>query len=88
MATCNPADAINWGDKIGRLKAGLHGDVLVTTDRLDDPYENLVRSIERDVQLVAINGQPFYGTTKLMKAAGAQRAEKALSGARRRPTPR
>ena len=35
---CNPADAINWGDKIGRLKAGLHGDVLVTTDRLDDPY--------------------------------------------------
>ena len=38
MATCNPADAINWGDRIGRLKAGLHGDVLVTTDRLDDPY--------------------------------------------------
>ena len=37
MATCNPADAINWGDKIGRLKPGLHGDVLVTTDRLDDP---------------------------------------------------
>ena len=25
--------------------------------------------------LVAINGQPFYGTTKLMKAAGAQHAE-------------
>ena len=33
MATCNPADALNWGDRIGRLKAGLHGDVLVTTDR-------------------------------------------------------
>ena len=75
MATCNPADAINWGDKIGRLKTGLHGDVLVTTDRLDDPYRNLVKSIERDVQLVAINGQPFYGTTALMKAAGATRAE-------------
>ena len=84
MATCNPADAINWGDKIGRLKAGLHGDVLVTTDRLDDPYENLVRSIERDVQLVAINGQPFYGTTKLMKAAGAQRAEPISVGRLRR----
>ena len=84
MATCNPADAINWGDKIGRLKAGLHGDVLVTTDRLDDPYENLVKSIERDVQLVAINGQPFYGTTKLMKAAGATRAEPISVGRLRR----
>jgi cytosine/adenosine deaminase-related metal-dependent hydrolase len=84
MATCNPADAINWGDKIGRLKAGLHGDVLVTTDRLDDPYENLVKSVERDVQLVAINGQPFYGTTKLMKAMGADRAEPISLGRLRR----
>jgi 5-methylthioadenosine/S-adenosylhomocysteine deaminase len=84
MATCNPADAINWGDKIGRLKAGLHGDVLVTTDRLDDPYQNLVRSTERDVQLVAINGQPFYGTTKLMKAAGAKHAEPMSLGRLRR----
>ena len=24
MATRNPADAINWGERIGRLKAGLH----------------------------------------------------------------
>jgi hypothetical protein len=85
MATCNPADAINWGDKIGRLKAGLHGDVLVTTDRIaDDPYRNLIESVERDVQLVAINGQPFYGTTKLMKAMGAQHAEPIRLGRLRR----
>jgi len=75
MATCNPADAINWGERIGRLKPGLHGDVLVTTDRGGDPYKNLIESVERDVLLVAINGQPFYGTTKLMKAASAQHAE-------------
>jgi cytosine/adenosine deaminase-related metal-dependent hydrolase len=84
MATCNPADAINWTDKIGRLKPGLHGDVLVTTDRVDDPYRNLIESIERDVLLVAINGQPFYGTTKLMKAAGADRAEPIKVGRLRR----
>jgi cytosine/adenosine deaminase-related metal-dependent hydrolase len=84
MATCNPADTINWGDKIGRLKQGLHGDVLVTTNRLDDPYENLIRSTERDVQFVAINGQPFYGTTKLMKAASADRAEPISLGRLRR----
>ena len=85
MATRNPADAINWGERIGRLKAGLHGDVLVTTDRVpDDPYRNLIESIERDVLLVAINGQPFYGTTALMKAAGAQRAEPIRLGRLRR----
>src|SRR6185312_16327505 len=48
MATSNPADAINWTDKIGRLKSGLHGDFLVTTDRIDgDPYRNLIESVER-----------------------------------------
>jgi 5-methylthioadenosine/S-adenosylhomocysteine deaminase len=84
MATCNPADAINWGERIGRLKAGLHADVLVTTDREKDPYRNLIESVERDVLLVAINGQPFYGTTKLMKATGADRAEPIKVGRLRR----
>jgi 5-methylthioadenosine/S-adenosylhomocysteine deaminase len=85
MATRNPADAINWGDRIGRLKPGLHGDVLVTTDRTpDDPYRNLIESVERDVLLVAINGQPFYGTTKLMNAAGAEHAEPIKVGRLRR----
>jgi 5-methylthioadenosine/S-adenosylhomocysteine deaminase len=85
MATSNPADAINWTDKIGRLKKGLHGDFLVTTDRLeDDPYRNLIESVERDVLLVAINGQPFYGTTKLMNAAGAEHAEPIKVGRLRR----
>ena len=75
MATCNPADALGWSDRLGRLKVGLHGDVLVTTDRGGDPYRNLIESVERDVLFVAINGQPFYGTPELMGAAGAQHAE-------------
>jgi 5-methylthioadenosine/S-adenosylhomocysteine deaminase len=84
MATRDPADAINWSERIGRLKAGLHGDVLVTTDRGGDAYQNLIESVERDVLLVAINGQPFYGTTKLMKATGAQHAEPIRLGRLRR----
>jgi cytosine/adenosine deaminase-related metal-dependent hydrolase len=76
MATCNPADALGWGDRIGRLKQGLHGDVLVTTNRLDaEPYRNLITAHESDVQFVAINGYPFYGTSRLMAAAKAQHAE-------------
>jgi 5-methylthioadenosine/S-adenosylhomocysteine deaminase len=84
MATCNPADALSWGDRIGRLKPGLHADVMVTTDRNGDPYRNLIESIERDVLFVAINGEPFYGTNKLMKAAGAKRAEPIRIGRLRR----
>jgi 5-methylthioadenosine/S-adenosylhomocysteine deaminase len=84
MVTCNPADALNWGDKLGRLKAGLHGDVLVTSDRGGDPDRNLIESLQADVLFVAINGQPFYGTTKLMKATGAQNAEPIKVGRLRR----
>jgi hypothetical protein len=75
MATRNPADALGWGDRLGRLKVGLHGDVLVTSDRGGDAYRNLIESVERDVLFVAINGQPFYGTPELMGAAGAANAE-------------
>ena len=84
MVTCNPADALGWGDRLGRLKEGLHGDVLVTTDRGGDPYRNLITSLARDVLFVAINGQPFYGTTTLIKAAGAQNAEPIRFGRLRR----
>jgi 5-methylthioadenosine/S-adenosylhomocysteine deaminase len=84
MATANPADALSWGTRLGRLKEGLHGDILVTTDRDKDPYRNLIESIERDVLLVAINGQPFYGTTTLIKATGAPNAESIQVGRLRR----
>jgi 5-methylthioadenosine/S-adenosylhomocysteine deaminase len=75
MATCNPADTLGWGDRLGRLKVDLHGDVLVTSDRGGDPYRNLIESIEKDVLFVAINGQPFYGTKELVKASGAKNVE-------------
>ena len=84
MATANPADALGWQERLGRLRPGLHGDVLVTTDRGGDPYRNLIESTERDVLFVAINGIPFYGTTKLMRAAAAQHAEPISVGRLRR----
>ena len=58
--------------------------MLITTDRGGDPYRSLIESVERDVLFVAINGQPFYGTTKLMRAAGATRAEPIRVGPLRR----
>ena len=84
MVTSNPADALGWEDRLGRLKPQLHGDVLVTTDRGGDPYRNLIESVERDVLFVAINGYPFYGTTELMRAAKAEYAEPIDVGGMRR----
>jgi 5-methylthioadenosine/S-adenosylhomocysteine deaminase len=84
MATRNPADALGWSARLGRLKEGLPGDVLVMTDRGGSAYRNLIESVERDVQLVAINGQPFYGTSRLMEAAGATHDEPIRLGRLRR----
>jgi 5-methylthioadenosine/S-adenosylhomocysteine deaminase len=75
MATSNPADALGWDDRLGRLKAGLHGDFVMMRDRGDDPYRTLIQSTERDVQLVAINGYPMYGTNALMRSAAAVNPE-------------
>jgi Amidohydrolase family len=75
MATCNPADALGWGDHVGRLRSGLRADVLVTSDRGGDVYRNLIEATERHVQLVTINGYPFYGTSALMQATGAPETE-------------
>jgi len=75
MATTNPAEALGWSAMLGSLSEGLRADVLVTSTRESDPYRNLISATERGVEFVAINGYPFYGTSKLMKAAGATQAE-------------
>jgi len=71
MATCNPADALGWQDKLGRLRPGLHGDFVVMRSRDEDAYRTLIDSTEQDVLLVAINGYPMYGTEEFMQAANA-----------------
>jgi 5-methylthioadenosine/S-adenosylhomocysteine deaminase len=80
MVTSNPADALGWEDKLGRLKTGLHGDFLITLRRDDDPYKSLIAATERDVQLVAINGYPMYGMSTLMRAGAAVNPEPLHAG--------
>jgi cytosine/adenosine deaminase-related metal-dependent hydrolase len=76
LVTCNPADALSWTDKVGRLRETLYADVLVVDEtNADDPYRNLIESTEKDVRLVLIGGKARYGRTALMKTAGAEAAE-------------
>jgi 5-methylthioadenosine/S-adenosylhomocysteine deaminase len=75
MVTSNPADALGWEGRIGRLRAGLCGDFVVVARREDDVYRNLIVALERDVRLVAINGYPMIGEPSLMGAAAAVNPE-------------
>ena len=75
MVTRNPAMALGWESLVGRLATGLHGDFVVMADRGKGAYRTLIESVEADVQLVAINGYPIYGTSQLMKAAAAVNPE-------------
>ena len=73
MVTSNPGDAIAAvaGPQVGRLQPGWLGDVVVVRKAVAEPYRNLVRATEADVQLVVVGGEPRYGTKALMSAMGA-----------------
>jgi 5-methylthioadenosine/S-adenosylhomocysteine deaminase len=80
MATCNPADALGWDGKLGRLRKGLHADFVSIAHPGGDPYRALIEATEGDVQLVAINGYPMYGADGLMKAGDAVNPERIRVG--------
>ncbi|HYT25255.1 MAG TPA: amidohydrolase family protein, partial [Actinomycetota bacterium] len=84
MVTAHPADALGWGDRIGRVRAGCFADLLALPDRVPDPYGNLIRATEREVRLVLVGGRPTYGTVGMMGAAGAAGAEPLTVAGRRR----
>jgi 5-methylthioadenosine/S-adenosylhomocysteine deaminase len=73
MVTANPGDALAtaWGPQVGRLQKDNLADVLVLERHNNDDLRNLIEATERHVRLVIARGKPFYGTTALMKAAGA-----------------
>jgi 5-methylthioadenosine/S-adenosylhomocysteine deaminase len=86
MATSDPGDALGtaWGERIGRIKPGLHADLLVTMDRQPRGYRNLIESTERHVRLVMVGGRAVYGSASLMAAAGATAPEPiTVAGVRR-----
>jgi hypothetical protein len=72
MVTSNAGDALGraWGERIGRIRAGLAADLVVTMARVDDPYRNLIESTERHVRLVLVGGRPAFGNDVLMAEAG------------------
>ena len=62
MVTRRPAEALNWGAKLGQIKIGMLADLLVIDDtETADPYRNLIEATEEAVRLVMVRGEPLYG---------------------------
>jgi 5-methylthioadenosine/S-adenosylhomocysteine deaminase len=86
MVTASPGDALKqcWGKQVGRLVPGALGDICIVEKVHNDPWENLVKAREEQILLVLVNGQPRYGTKKLMTAAGGKRTTSVRVGTKRR----
>jgi cytosine/adenosine deaminase-related metal-dependent hydrolase len=66
MVTSNPADAIGWRGRVGRLRAGLFADVAVYRRRPGSVYRSVIDATEADVRLVMVGGDPLFGDVAVM----------------------
>lgn len=66
MVTRRPADAMGWTQKLGQVKEGYLGDLLIVDDKNADPYRNLIAATEENIKLVFVRGEPLYGDTALL----------------------
>ena len=81
MVTSNPADAIAWTDKVGRVKKGLYADLSVYTKKPGNAYRSVIDATERDVRMVLVGGDPLFGDEAMLHEVGLD-AVGARAGAR------
>jgi transcription antitermination factor NusG len=67
MVTTNPAKTLKWEDKVGNVKEGMYADLVLVEKKDNDPYMSLIRSTEDDVELVIVDGRPYYGDVDIMQ---------------------
>ncbi len=80
MVTRNPAQALNWGAKLGQIKAGMLADLLIVDDANADVYRNLIETTEEAVRLVMVRGEPIYGDAIALQTLRPQAERLALFG--------
>jgi cytosine/adenosine deaminase-related metal-dependent hydrolase len=66
MVTTNPAKIMGWADKVGMIKKGMVADLVVMDDMGKNVYRNLIDSVESNVKLVMVGGDPRYGDASIM----------------------
>jgi len=68
MATSDGADVVGLSEVIGRLEPGMRADIAVFGRTGPDPFDALADSTARDVRLVLIDGEAYYGDAALEMA--------------------
>lgn len=66
MVTINAAKAFWMQDRTGSLEEGKLGDILVMKAKNEDPYENLLASGMKDIELLVLSGTPIYGEMRFL----------------------
>lgn len=64
MVTINAARAFRMEAETGSLEVGKRADLLLLSNRVEDPYENLVNAQMHDIKLLIQDGVPIYGEEK------------------------
>jgi 5-methylthioadenosine/S-adenosylhomocysteine deaminase len=54
MVIINPAKAIKWDDRVGRIAANYVADILFAQRLNKDPYRSLIKATEKNIRLVNI----------------------------------
>jgi hypothetical protein len=66
MVTSRAAEALTFGEQIGRLRAGMRADLLVVAGDRSRPYEALLETHLAQVRLVVVAGKALYGEVDLL----------------------
>jgi len=67
MVTVNPAQAMGWQGNLGRIVPGYLADMIVVDRSAQDPYRNLINSIEENIKLVMVRGEVLFGDALLVR---------------------
>jgi hypothetical protein len=70
MVTSNPAAIAGLSGEIGSLKPGYAADLVAVRGDAARPYGSLIDASVQNVELVMIDGQPYYGSPEIMRMLG------------------
>ena len=67
MATANAARVAGLSDRLGVIVAGNSADLILAPKLADDPFDSLLSTFPRHIQMVFIAGRPVYGDAEMLK---------------------
>jgi 5-methylthioadenosine/S-adenosylhomocysteine deaminase len=67
MVTSKAALVTGWQEYLGTIEVGKLADLVVIKGSTADPYFQLIKSIEKDIELVVVDGVARYGNWNFMK---------------------